>query len=87
MKKECENKLSIATALEANGNAANNRIAKEYVAPDTRRTRIETEGSFCGSTVNDDPVDNKKDGIRVEEQKVGSTSNYFDGDGKADWDF
>lgn len=91
MKKESENKLSIAAALEANGNAASSRIAKEYVAPDTRRTRIETEGSFCGSGEDIPTGEEGEPSVTVSRKEVGAESDYFNGtDEQGDkygWDF
>lgn len=79
MKKECENKLSIAAVMEANGNAVNNRLAKEYVAPDTRRTRIETEGSFCGSGEDIPTGEEGEPSVTVTRKEVGAESDYFNG--------
>ena len=55
----------------------------KYLAPSTKSSLVELEGSFCASIVEEDKQE--KPTISIQDQAVGATSDYFTQD--AEWDY
>lgn len=55
----------------------------KYLAPSTKSSLVELEGSFCASIVDEDKQE--KPTISIQNQDVGATSDYFSND--SEWDY